>query len=250
MVNGIRILMAASAVGLLAAGCSSTSKEEPKAAAAKSNDTVIRRKPPGENKSYPNLSTVPKSRPNVGTTQQRLEIEQGLYADRRNARHVDGPRAGDEERGGLPTTGGGNVRAQVITPGAGGGAVAQRGRVRRTAARRPNLALRVGRGGYVTTIFFPNDATTLPPGAGRKIVQVARLHRYAGGTVQVVGHAVKGGSAAKSAARARIVARGLISLGVPRGRIRAANARDRQARFKDNSRNSRVDIFILGARRR
>ena len=249
MAYGIRILMAVSAVGLLAAGCSSSSKDEPTAAAAKSNDAKVRRKPPGENKAYPNLSTVPKSRPNVGTTQQRLEIEQGLYADRRNARHVDGPRAGDEERGGVATTTGRNVRAQVITPGAGG-AVARRGGVRRAAARRPDLALRVGRGGYVTTIFFPNDATTLPPGAGRKIVQVARLHRYAGGRVQVVGHALKGGSAAKSAARARIVARGLISLGVPQGRVRAANAGDRQARYKDNSRNSRVDIFILDARRR
>ncbi len=248
MASGIRILVAACAVGLLAAGCSS-SKKDTKASAAKPKDPPIRRVPPGAGKPYPNLASVPKKRPDVGTTQQRLEIEQGLYADRRNARHVDGPRAGDEERGRSATTGGQKVKARVITPGRaaafrpGGGRGAAR-------VRRPNLALRVGRGGYVTTIFFPNDATTLPPGAGRRIVQVAELHRYSGGTVRVVGHAIKGGTATKAAARARIVARGLISLGVPRGRIQAANAGDRQARYKDNTRNSRVDIFITGARRR
>jgi outer membrane protein OmpA-like peptidoglycan-associated protein len=240
--------MAVGAVGLLAAGCSS-SKKTPKPTAAKPSEPPIRRVPPGARKPYPNLASVPNKRPKIGTTQQRLEIEQGLYADRRNARHVDGPQAGDEERGRTATTGGQKVTPRVITPvragrNPGGGRRAVR------QVRRPSLALRVRRGGYVTTIFFPNDATTLPPGGGRLIVQVAELHRYTGGTVRVVGHAIKGGSAAKAAARAKVVSNGLISLGVPRARIRAASAGDRQARYKDNNKNSRVDIFITGARRR
>ncbi len=247
MTSGFRILVVACAVGLLAAGCSS-SKKDPKTAAAKPSEPPIRRVPPGARKPYPNLASVPNKRPDVGTTQQRLEIEQGLYADRRNARHVDGPRAGDEERGRPATTAGQKVTPQVITPVRAGGV--PRGRRAARRVLRPDLALKIRRDGYVTTVFFPNDATTLPPGGGRQIVQVAELHRYTGGTVRVVGHAIKGGSAGKAAARAKIVANGLISLGVPRGRIRAANAGDRQARYKDNNKNSRVDIFITGARRR
>ena len=247
MSSGFRILVAACAVGLLAAGCSS-SKKTPKATAAKPSEPPVRRVPPGARKPYPNLATVPNKRPDTGTTQQRLEIEQGLYADRRNARYIDGPRAGDEERGRTATTGGRNVKAQVITPARGG--FARRGGRAAPRVRRPKLALAIRRGGYVTTIFFPNDATTLPPGGGRLIVQVAELHRYTGGTVRVVGHAIKGGAAAKAAARAKVVANGLISLGVSRARIKAASAGDRQARYKDNNKNSRVDIFITGARRR
>lgn len=235
-------LIAAGSAALIA-GCSSS---EPKLAEGPDQKPKIRKTPPGANKPFPKLGRQPSDPPQIGTTQQRMEIEEGLYADRRNARYVDGPAAGDEERGrGRTTTR--DVRTQVITPGAVPVAV-RRGRG--GPARPDTGGLKVGRGGYVTTIFFTGGVTSLPSGAGRQIVLVAQLLRYTGGAVRVVGHSMKGEPAANANARAQLVAGGLRTLGVPAGRVRAAGIGARQARYKDNNRNARVDIYIVGARRR
>ena len=75
----------------------------------------------------------------------------------------------------------------------------------------------------------------------------------------MVGHSVtdKGVDAAtkrnRSIARANVVAQGLINLGVPREQIGLAVLGASRPRYRDAARdgqNSRVDIFIQGAKRR
>ncbi len=59
-------------------------------------DDASRPQPPGTKQPYPNLATVPNKTPQTGTTRERLQIEEGLLADRQNARYVAGPTAGLE----------------------------------------------------------------------------------------------------------------------------------------------------------
>ncbi len=61
-------------------------------------DEAKRPQPPGLQQPYPNLATVPNRTPQTGTTRERLQIEEGLLADRQNARHVTGPVAGPDRR--------------------------------------------------------------------------------------------------------------------------------------------------------
>ena len=242
--------------GLVAAvaGCSWIRGSDDKAAGKTSAKPV-----PGADKNYPNLSTVPAKRPEGGTPRQRQRIIEGLTADRQNARYIDGgPVAGKPN---AATGGDAKVKTQVFTPGTFV-ARTNTNRGARAAGRPapPRPALRIRGGGYVATITFPNGSTGLPDGSGRTVVQVAELYRWSGGTkILVVGHSVtdKGVDAAakrnRSIARANVVAQGLINLGVPRAQIGLAVLSDTRPRFKDAARdgqNSRVDIFIQGAKRR
>lgn len=221
-----------------------------------SSDKKTAAKPvPGADKKYPNLATVPDKRPDAGSQRQRLKIIEGLQSDRQNSRYVDdGPVAGKTNT----ATGGANVKTQVFTPGT---FVASGNRAtgpRRPAPPRP--ALRIRQGGYVVTITFPGGGTALPAGSGSTVVQVAELYRWSGGTkLLVVGHSVtdKNVDAAtkrnRSIARANVVAQGLINIGVPREQIGLAALDGTRPRYRDAARdgqNSRVDIFIQGAKRR
>ncbi len=222
----------------------------------RSSDSKTANKPvPGADKKYPNLSTVPDKRPDPGTSRQRLKIIEGLYADRQNARYIDdGPVAGRTNT----ATGGSNVKTQVFTPGTFVATGNTGGRTARRAPPRP--ALRIRQGGYVVTITFPNGSTTLPPGSGSTVVQVAELYRWSGGTkILVVGHSMTAASIDattkrnRSIARANVVAQGLINLGVPREQIGLAVLDGTRPRYREaaqDGRNSRVDIFIQGAKRR
>ncbi|MGH7004975.1 MAG: hypothetical protein ACREIP_13595, partial [Alphaproteobacteria bacterium] len=82
------------------------------------DESAARPDPPGANQPYPNLASVPNRTPNTGTTRERLQIEEGLLADRTNARHVTGPAAGEDRPSALPPerdTG----RPAIIDPRAG-----------------------------------------------------------------------------------------------------------------------------------
>jgi outer membrane protein OmpA-like peptidoglycan-associated protein len=197
-----------------------------------------RPQPPGVQQPYPNLATVPNRTPNTGTTRQRLQIEEGLLADRQNARHVSGPVAGPERPSSLPPDPG--VRTTIIDPNR---------RVApgpRTAAATPQApqAPRLGPGGAVGSITYRPGSASLPEGSGRLIVRAAEFQRRLGGMLVVVGSAARseGDDATRRALaqqRANNVVNGLLNLGVPRDQVRAsAGAADA----------ARVDIAIQPAR--
>jgi outer membrane protein OmpA-like peptidoglycan-associated protein len=191
--------------------------------------------PPGLDRPYPNLATVPDKQPSTGTTRERLVIEEGLLADRQNARHVQGPVAGEERTALLPP--GAGVPTTVIDP-----------RQVRTAAN-PQPAAAPARGaarGPVGSIAFTSGAATLPEGSGRLIVRAAEIHRRYGGTLVVVAHAARaeGDPATRQALamrRATTIANGLMNLGVQQNQIRVGTSDGKVDA-------ARVDIALAPAR--
>ncbi len=229
-VQGLGRLVAGSALLALVGGCSWVDRQ-----LGTGPSTA-----PGASQPYPNLASVPDRPPDAGTTRQRLEIEQGLLADRANARHVAGPVAAEERPDSLPETG--RARLTIIDPRAPAPRPAD-GEQRTAAAPDPS---RLGPGGAVGSVPFRSGSTALSEGSGRMIVRAAELQRRIGGTVVVVGHSAKseGDDAARRAtaeARARTVANGLLNLCVADDRIRVATG---DGRVDD----SRADLAITGAR--
>jgi hypothetical protein len=201
-------------------------------------DEAKRPQPPGAQQPYPNLATVPNRTPNTGTTRERLQIEEGLLADRQNARHASGPVAGPDRPSSLPPDPG--ARTTIIDPNRREPAGP------RTAAAAPQApqAARLGPGGAVGSITYRPGSASLPEGSGRTIVRAAEFQRRLGGTIVVVGHAAKseGDDAARRALaqqRANNVANGLLNLGVQREQIRAGAG---------NADAGRVDIALQPAR--
>lgn len=268
-VTGLRLnLVGALAVGLALGGCSWFSKDEPKAA----NPRVDATDPKAP---YPKLASVPDKRPDTTTPAQRLQIQEGLMADRDNARHVDGPVAGQDNRPIATTDPKADIKPTVFMPPTAAEVAQRQAMAERNAAiqaqqaaNRPpprQLELSVGRDGFVTGIAFAPDATTLPPGSGRTIVNIAELHRAVGGKIRIVGHSVtaaldadpaqdRAKKMAQAEARARAVAGGLISLGVKADDIRLVSMGDSQpvgpkGDASKDAQNSRVTVFIEGAKR-
>jgi outer membrane protein OmpA-like peptidoglycan-associated protein len=205
-------------------------------------DEASRPQPPGLDKPTPNLATVPSRQPNIGTTRERLQIEEGLLADRQNARHVAGPVAGEERAPSLPPQR--DLRPNIIDPGAGRRA-AEPG-TRTAAGPAAPAQPRLGPGGAVGSIDYRPGSVALPEGSGRTIVRAAEFQRRLGGTIVIVGHASKqeGDDAARSALasqRATAVANGLLNLGVDRANIRAGTSAGRIDA-------ARVDIALQPAR--
>lgn len=199
---------------------------------------------PGADKPYPNLASVPDKQPKTSTARQRMKIQEGLLADRANARHVDGPVAGrNSQTASVTTLPPQTVKREVITP-----PTADEVRRRTFAARRQTAInralkkignpLRVQRGGYLATVRFPPDSSALPTGSGKVIVQVSQLHRIAGGRIRVVG---RGANSAAAAAKAKAVANGLVQLGVSPDRIGLVARNGRGAAKK-----SQADIYYVG----
>jgi outer membrane protein OmpA-like peptidoglycan-associated protein len=205
-----------------------------------SDDESKRPQPPGANQPYPNLATVPNKTPQTGTTRERLQIEEGLLADRENARHVTGPVAGPERPSSLPPEPG--VKSAIIDPNVRPPATGTPGT--RTATAAPPQA-RPGPGGAVGSVNYQPGSAALPEGSGRIIVRAAEFQRRLGGTIVVVGHAAKseGDDAARRALaqqRATNIANGLLNLGVQREQIRAGAG---------NGDAARVDIALTPAAR-
>lgn len=214
--------LAAVAVLTLALGaCSTLSSKE------KAKDV------PGAKKPFPNLASVPDKKPDVATERQRMKIQEGLFADRRNARYLEGgPRAG---YGRAPDKVSSDaVRAEIINPGraraASGG-----------AARRVRTVdgVRIVRAGFIARVNFAKNDTSLPSGSGRTIVRIAQLQRVLQSTITVIGRAAPGESRGAGLTRARAVANGLVTLGVPGNKIRVRSGGTSAAR---------VDVYQSGGR--
>ncbi|MCY3830664.1 MAG: hypothetical protein F4114_10150 [Rhodospirillaceae bacterium] len=183
---------------------------------------------PGADKPFPNLATVPE-RPAGQDPRQRMEIQEGLFADRRNARYLDGggPRAGYGRAPDRVTDS--EVRAEIIRPGS----------AKREARVRTVDGVRIVRSGFIAAVTFAGKGTALPPGSGRKIVRIAQIQNVLESTLTLIGRSGRGEPADAALARARAVATGLTTMGVPAGKIRIR---------KGKGAASRVDVYMSGGK--
>lgn len=181
---------------------------------------------PGADKPFPKLATVP-DKPAGETQRQRMQIQEGLFADRRNARYLEGggPRAGYGKAPDTVTDS--EVRAEIIRPGS----------ARKRAKVRTVDGVRIVRSGFIAAVAFTGKNTVLPPGSGRKIVRIAQIQNLLKSTLTLIGRAAKGESAKTALARAQAVANGLTTMGVPAGKIRVR---------KGGGTAARVDIYMSG----
>ncbi len=192
---------------------------------------------PGADKPHPGLATVPDRTPDADGPRQRMQIREGLLADRRNARYAEGggPVAGYGKAPDRVTKD--DVRAEIIRPGSA--RAGSEGRVRTVDG------VRLVRSGFIAAVTFARNATALPPGSGRKIVRIAELQSVLQSTLTLIGRAAEGESAATARARARAVASGLETMGVAGSRIRVRTG-DGPAETAGPA--SRVDIYMSGGR--
>ena len=171
---------------------------------------------------------VPGADKPAGETQrQRMQIQEGLFADRRNARYLEGggPRAGYGKAPDRVTES--DVRAEIIRPGS----------ARREGSVKTVDGVRIVRSGFIAAVAFAGNAAALPPGSGRKIVRIAQVQNMLQSTLTLIGRSAEGEPAAIALARARAVAGGLTTLGVPAGKIRMR---------RGSGSASRVDIYMSG----
>ena len=183
---------------------------------------------PGADKPFPKLATVP-DKPEGQTQRQRMQIQEGLFADRRNARYLEGggPRAGYARAPDKVTDS--DVRAEIFRPGS----------AREEARVRTVDGVRLVRSGFIAAVAFRGKGTALPPGSGRKIVRIAQVQNLLNSTLTLIGRAGRGDSAATALARAQAVKTGLTTMGVPGNKIRVRSGKGSA---------SRVDIYMSGGR--
>jgi outer membrane protein OmpA-like peptidoglycan-associated protein len=251
--------------GAVALGACSSSKEKvvaPDAADAKpaAGPDVKGAAQKAENENYPNLGDVPK-RPPVTPPDQRIIIEEGLLADRANARYTNQPPRWATDTG-------------STSPAAAVPSAAPDDKVG-SAPRRPVAEVPVGGSGttvasaagpamagaaQVGTIAFAGDSTALPGSSAAVLEHVAAAYKASGGTVRVVGHTAarqlsgdpeqdKLAKLDLSLARANEVAAALVNLGVEQSKIVVAGRADTEpaAPPTDAARaaeNARVDVFL------
>ncbi len=183
---------------------------------------------PGADKPFPKLATVP-DKPEGETRRQRMQIQEGLFADRRNARYLEGggPRAG--YAGAPDKVTDSDVRAEIFRPGS----------AREEARVRTVDGVRLVRSGFIAAVSFRGKSTALPPGSGRKIVRIAQVQNLLNSTLTLIGRAARGEAAAAALARAQAVKTGLTTMGVPANKIRVRRGKGPA---------SRVDVYMSGGR--
>lgn len=183
---------------------------------------------PGADKPFPKLATVP-AKPGTENQRQRMQIQEGLFADRRNARYLEGggPKAGYGKAPDKVTES--DVRAEIFRPGS----------AKAEAKVRVVDGVRIVRSGFVAAVRFRKGDTAIPPGSGRKIVRLAQIQDLLKSTLTVIGRTARGESAAMGLARAQAVASGLVTMGVPSNKIRVR---------KGGGSAPRVDIYMSGGR--
>jgi outer membrane protein OmpA-like peptidoglycan-associated protein len=217
-----------------------------------------------DSEGYPNLADVPK-RPPVTPPDQRIIIEEGLLADRANARYTNQqPRwASDTGNSSAYVPPGSAKRPQdrdsKMTPApreAVSEVPAAGGETRVASAANPAMAASA----QVGAIVFAENSSAVPSGGAAVLQQVAAAYKASGGTLRVVGHTnarqldadPEKDRIAKfdlSLARANAVAAELVKLGVERDTIVTAGVGDSApaAPPDDAARaaeNARVDVFL------
>lgn len=273
--SGSCLAAALALAGMLALGaCSSSRGEkiiEPEKAEAKpaAGPDVKAAAQKADNENYPNLADVPK-RPPVTPPDQRIIIEEGLLADRANARYTNQPPRWTSDTGGTSAyvpPGGGKTEAE---------AKPQTDSKMQSAPRKPVTEVPAEGGdkkvasvaspataaaaAQVGTLAFAENSTALPRDSAAVLEHIAAAYKASGGTLRVVGHTTarqrdadpEKDKLAKfdlSLGRANAVAAALAQLGVDRDKIVTAGRGDTEpaAPPDDASRaaeNRRVDVFL------
>ena len=229
---------------------------EPEKAEAKAGPDTKAAAQKADNENYPNLADVPK-RPPVTPPEQRIVIEEGLLADRANARYTD-----QQPRWATDT---GNTSAYVPPGGAQG---AENGNTAQAAPsagtteapvdedKQMASAATATAGAQVGTIVFAQDSTDLPGSSAPVLEDVAKAYKASGGALRVVGHSSsrqrdsdpEKDKVAKfdlSLARANAVAAALVNLGVEQSKIVVVGLADTQpAASGGGAKDARVDVYL------
>ncbi|MGE5145111.1 MAG: OmpA family protein [Candidatus Eiseniibacteriota bacterium] len=220
-----------------------------------------------DNENYPNLADVPK-RPPVTPPDQRIIIEEGLLADRANARYTDQQPRWQTDTGnssayvppggaaqGAPAAGGQADSKMRPAPTTGVTEVPAEGGKQMASAASPATATA---GAQVGTIVFAEDSTELPGSSAAVLEQVAAAYKSRGGTLRVVGHSTsrqrdpdpekdKVVKFDLSLARANQVAAALVNLGVEQSKIAVVGLADTEPAAGGASgaaNEARVDVFL------
>jgi outer membrane protein OmpA-like peptidoglycan-associated protein len=253
-------------------GCSSWFKSdsgekviEPEKAAAKPGPDTKAAAQKADSEGYPNLADVPK-RPPVTPPDQRIIIEEGLLADRANARYTNQPPRWNSDTGTNSTyapQGGASAAAgpagaaagpNAGAPAAGGAAASSQADSKMKPAPRTGVAevpvetdqqasaaspAAAVAAAQIATLQFAEGSSTLPADSMTTLQQIASAYQARGGIVRIVGHTStrqrdpdpEKDKLAKfdlSLSRANAVAAALAALGVDREKIITAGRGDTQ----------------------
>ena len=170
---------------------------------------------------YPKLSSVPEA-PKTTSAEERLIIQEGLLADRENARYSEGPpprlypqlneRVTPDPLKKSPRT---PVEEAALSP--------------KSSAGSPSTGDRAS-GVRIVTVKFPEGTADVPDDTTRYLSEVVAVQRRYGGVLRVVGHADgtrldpdpakdRLANFNLSVGRAKAIANALVSLGVGRDQV-------------------------------
>ena len=195
---------------------------------------------------YPKLSTVPNA-PKTSTPEQRIIIQEGLLADRANARYADGPPPRLYPKLATPITKAPRtpVEEATLTP------TTIPGQAKQTAAAG---SVRI------VTVRFPKNSTRMPDDTLRYLREVVAVQRRYGGTLRIVGHTDSSSLDADpnkdrlakynmSIGRANSVAGALVSLGLGRDQLSVEAKSDTEPSAPPGNKarggeNHRVEVYL------
>jgi len=211
----------------------------------KSAETEQKIETPEDRSSYPSLASVPDSAPKVSSVQQRMIIEEGLMADRANARYTAGPAPNLYTRD--------EARPLMAVP---------REKVEEASLSQPKAtAPAISDPVRIATIRFPEGSAEMPEDSANYLREVVSFQRQQGGALMVVGHsdslpknadpaADRQAKIEISMARAKAVAQRLVALGAhpeqvvvdAKGDSEPVAPASEPARQQENR---RVDVFLV-----
>ncbi len=195
---------------------------------------------------YPKLSSVPEA-PKTSTPEQRIIIQEGLLADRANARYADGPPP--------------RLYPKLVTPLA----KAPRTPVEEAALTpeiEPGESKEIAKAESVriVTVRFPENSTKMPDDTVRYLREVVAVQRRYGGTLRIVGHTDSNSLDADpikdrlakfnlSIGRANSVASVLVSLGLGRDQLSVEAKGDIEPTAPPGNKargaeNHRVEVYL------
>lgn len=195
---------------------------------------------------YPKLSTVPDA-PKTSTPEQRVIIQEGLLADRANARYADGPPPRLYPKlvapiAKAPRT---PVEEASLTPEIKSG---------------PSKQIATAKSVRIVTVRFPENSTKTPEDTVRYLREVVAVQRRYGGTLRIVGHTDSNSMDADpikdrlakfnmSIGRANSVASVLVSLGLGRDQLSIEAKGDTEPAAPPgntvrSAENHRVEVYL------
>lgn len=268
----------------LLAGCSSDKNAGQEAAAEEENKPVVAKGAENADRlpdevedsgEYPNLASVPDAPEEGMSPNQRLIIEEGLLADRENARYQAGPppKMLPQPGGQGPSMPSGSVESTDLSEGSMSlpgsaddvtlsdqptpGQSQSQETASSAAQASQSSAQEVPPGEQVmlVAIRFPEDSAQPPPQTDQVLEQVAMIQKQENAFLRIVGHtsAQTGSEQAKMALaneRAGVIASRLASFGAARSKLLVEGVGDSEpvagtAGGQDVRQNNRVEIYMI-----